>query len=215
MGEKKYIWDLETAPIADELLVKFKPEFQPDSRLVDPVKIKASIESKETEWKDRAALSGITGRIIAYAGVWDNEEPEVAADENESVLLKRIVEHLQKVLFQGGKAYCFNGFHFDLPVLCMRCAINKIPVYRLFQSYFRGRWSWNESFIDVLSVWVGPYQPVTGHSLKNVALALGVGEKTGNGKDFADLLKTDRDRAIEYAKNDVVLLRKIVAAMGI
>jgi hypothetical protein len=215
MGEKKYIWDLETAPVADELLNKFKPEFLPDSRLVDPAKIKASIEGKEIEWRDKAALSGITGRIIAYAGVWDDEEPEVVADENERTLLLNIVKHLEKVLYQGGKAYCFNGFHFDLPVLCMRCAINKIPVYKVFQTYFRGRWSWNEAFVDVLSVWTGPYQPTAGHSLKNIALALGVGEKSGNGKDFADLLKNDQQKAIEYAKNDVVLLRKIVAAMGI
>ena len=80
---------------------------------------------------------------------------------------------------------------------------------------FRGRFNWNESFIDPKLVWSNYSPDHTGTSLKSVGLALGVGEKTGNGKDFAKLLKENRPEAEQYALMDIELLRGIVQRMGI
>lgn len=207
----KYYWDLETGPESDERLAKMKPEFLPDARLVDPEKIKASIKNKEADWKERAALSAMTGKILAVTLAGNDEEPEFVTGD-EHALIERV---LSEICDPALSVYTWNGANFDIPFLLQRAAINNIPAFKALTTKFRGRYYFCEHFTDALQVWNMSHQHVAGSGLGAVALALGVGEKNGDGKDFAELLKSDPAKAEAYAVNDVNLLRKIVTRLGI
>ena len=52
-------------------------------------------------------------------------------------------------------------------------------------------------------------------SLDTISKHLGVGAKTGNGKDFAKLWIEDREKAIAYLRNDLELCREISKKLGV
>lgn len=209
------MFDLETGPLPEEQLLPIMPEFEASRVLKDPDKIKADLEAKKAAWLDSAALKATTGRVIAFSICHDDQEPEFHCTPDEKTMLEILAHELKMTIGLGGKAYAYNAFGYDLPFMCARCAAHEIPAFKNFTVNYRGRWSWNEAFIDPMQVWVGPGQRHDGASLKAVAYALGVGLKTGDGKDFAKLLRDDPIAAKQYSLNDVLLLRGVVAKLGI
>ncbi len=213
MKRERYFWDLESSALPeDKLLI---PEFEPAKNLRDPEKIKADIADKRAAWLESCALRATTGRIIAFSSAWDDDEPTFSCSPDERTMLDILVHDLTQVISLGAKAYAWNSGGFDAVFLAQRCAVHGIHAFKSFMVNYRGRWSWNEAFIDPMQVWCGPYQRSDGASLKNVAYALGVGLKTGNGKDFAKLLQDDPVAAKAYAISDCNLLRGVVRKMGI
>jgi hypothetical protein len=214
---KKFYWDLETSPLDDEqLLNKLMPDFTAASNVKDPVKIATAIEEKKKDWLDKTALKAITGKIVAVTMAKDGAEPILAASlEDEKGLIEVILHELKNVISDYSQAYAWNGSGFDLPFLCQRAAVHGVTAFKDLTQQRGARFSWNENLIDPKLVWSNYSPDHTGTSLKSVALALGVGEKSGSGKDFAGLLKTNPDEAKAYALNDVNLLRSIVQRMGI
>lgn len=211
----KLFFDIETSALPLEQLAPIMPKFEAGSNLKDPEKIKAAIESKNQDWLDSAALRATTGEIVAISFCIDDKEPVFMSHTGEAVFLENLQFHFRNAISGGGTVYAWNIFGFDLPFFCQRCAIHGIPAFRQFTTNYRGRWSWHECFVDPMQVWCGPYQRSDGASLKAVGYALGLGLKTGNGKDFAELLKSDPEAAKAYALLDVKLLRGIVEKMGI
>ncbi len=211
---KKLYWDIETEGLPFEQVAKLMPEFEAPGNIKDPDKIKAAIEGKKQDWLGGLALKAITGKIVAVTCVLDDSEPLMKTGE-EKVLIENTVNMLCDVLHNNDAAYAWNGSGFDLPFLCQRAAVYSIPAFAKLTTNVRGRFYWREELIDPKMVWSNYSPDHTGTSLKSVALALGVGEKTGNGKDFAALLKTNPAEAERYALDDVRLLRGIVQRMGI
>jgi|SRR6185503_5500418 len=207
---KAYI-DLETGPADYELLAKLMPQFEPAANLKDPVKIESSIGAKRADWIASAALRSTTGKILAVTMAQDNAEPEFLTGDEATLIDKAV----QELCDPAVTVYGWNLHGFDLPFLCQRAAVHGIKAFPCLTTKFKGRYSWCENLVDAMTVWNMSHQHVSGSGLGAVALALGVGEKSGDGKDFAELLKTDPDKAKEYAVNDVNLLRKIVERMGI
>lgn len=215
MTRKLYL-DCESSALPLEQLPPIMPEFEPAANLRDPEKIKASIADKQTAWLDGAALKPTTGKVIAASMCKDDQKPIfVGSFTDEAGVLGVIYQAIQDTIGQGGQVYGFNIFGFDLPFLAGRCAVHGIPAFKNFTVNYRGRWSWVENFIDPMQIWCGPGQRHDGASLKNVAFALGLGLKEGNGKDFAALLQSDPEAARRYAVNDVELLRGVVNKMGL
>lgn len=212
---RKTYFDLETSGLTESQLLPIMPEFEPDARLKDADKIKQSIEDKKATWLDGAALRPTTGRIIAISICHDDNEPQFSCSPDERTMLDILDHELRQTIGAGGTAYAFNAFGFDLPFFCGRCAIQGIPAFKSFTVNYRGRWSWNEAFIDPMKVWCGPYQRSDGASLKAVAYALGLGLKVGSGMDFAKLLQDDPVAAKAYSVADCNLLRGVVRKMGI
>lgn len=204
-------FDLESSPLPVDQLTKLMPTEFPTGNTKDPEKLKAAIAAKQSEWMDNAALSAATGKIIAVTIAENNNEPEFITGE-EPALIERA---LSEISDPGITVFGWNLHNFDLKFLAQRASVHGIKGFSCLTTVFRGRRSWCEHLIDAMQVWNMAYGHVSGSSLGAVALALGVGEKTGNGKDFADLLKTDPDAARAYAVNDVCLLRKIVERLGI
>lgn len=213
---KKFFWDLETGGLPLDQIEKLMPEFEAAGNIKDPVKIASAIEEKKKDWLDKAALKAITGKIVAVTMANDGAKPILAASlSDEKGIIDVILLELKNVISTNSKAYAWNGSGFDLLFLCQRAAVHGITAFKDLTQQRGARFSWNENLIDPKLVWSNYSPDHTGTSLKSVALALGVGEKAGSGKDFAELLKTNPDEAKEYALNDVNLLRSIVQRMGI
>lgn len=211
--KRKYYWDIETSGLPEETLLV--PEFEPAKNLRDPEKIKTDIADKRTAWLGSCALRATTGKVIAFSSAWDDDEPEFHCTPDERTMLDILDHDLREVISLGGTALAWNGQNFDVPFAVQRMCSHGIPAFKNLTVNYRGRWSWNEAFVDPMQIWTGPYQRSDGASLKAVAYALGLGLKTGNGKDFAELLKNDPIAAKEYAMNDVRLLRGVVEKMGL
>ncbi len=151
---------------------------------------------------------------MAVTSAEDVGEPTMHIGD-EKGLIETTLSLLKDVIHFNASAYAWNGSGFDLLFLCQRAAVHNIPAFAALTVNVKGRFYWREQLIDPKLVWSNYSPDHTGTSLKSVALALGVGEKTGNGKDFAALLKTNPKEAEKYALDDVKLLRGIVQRMGI
>lgn len=212
---KQFFWDLETEGLPFEVVQPLMPEFEAPKNIKDADKIAVALSEKRADWLDKCALRAITGKIVAFTYAWDDEKPEMIVG-NESKIINLAIEKVKSVAIrQPANGYAWNGHGFDLPFLCQRAAVHGVQAFYYLMVYVRGRYYWHESLIDPKLVWSNYSPDHSGSSLKSVAQALGVGEKTGSGKDFAALLKSNPAEAERYALADVTLLRNVVRRMGI
>ena len=212
----KFYFDIETEALPESDILKLMPDFAAGGNVKDPAKIAAQIAEKKADWLDKAALKAITAKIVAVTTAMGDDEP-VMATGDEQTLIAGIVGMIKGVIDQNGQAYAWNGSGFDLPFICQRAAVHDIQAFRDLTVNVRGKFYWHESLIDPKLVWSNYSPDHTGTSLKSVALALGVGEKTGSGKDFAAMLKTNPDEAkrlLNLAQHDVNERWKILKSMA-
>lgn len=210
----KLYYDIETEGLPPEQIAPLMPEFEAGGNVKDTAKIQAQIEEKKKDWLDKTALKAITGKIVAVTIAKGNVEPEFH-DGSEQFLIEFLLRELKAAISLNDNTYAWNAHGFDLLFLCQRAAVHNIQAFADLTSNRGGRFYWREQLIDPKLVWANYSPDHTGTSLKSVSCALGVGIKDGNGKDFAELLKTNPIEAEKYAKNDIALLRGIVQRMGI
>lgn len=209
MSAHTVIFDIETGPLPDSYLDLICPEFEPPSNYKDPEKIAANLAEKKAQWKSRAALSPLTGKVLCI-GVLDIDGTFVVmdGDGDERVVLeqfRKFADHNKDSQIVG-----FNIHSFDIPFLCKRAWKHGIqpcvrPGTRLFSS---DRW------IDLRNVWQMGDKTAEG-SLDAIAKFFGVGAKNGSGADFAALWESDKAAATEYLRNDLNLTRDIAERMGV
>lgn len=168
------------------------------------------------EVMNKAALSAITGRVLAIGYYDTNDEAfEVDAlhpDEvTEAALIIRFWSYVE-----AAPEHCrivgHNIAGFDLPFLIQRSWILGIEVPR---GVIEGRF-FARKFADTMQVWAcGKVGNGSMAKLDDLAKVFGVGSKTGNGAMFAELFEKDRAAAIEYLKNDVAITYAVAKRMGV
>lgn len=206
-------FDLESCPRPREHLFPMIPEFRAPSGWKDEVKIRNNIEEQRAKWLDDAALSPLTGEILA--GVWVGSDREVTiwdADEiGEAELLRRL---FYKFAGSGmGSNYKVCGFNirsFDFEFAVKRAWALKVPLpgglVRL-----NGKWAdmppW---MIDLRDIWSLGERHAVG-DLATIAQFLAVGQKVGHGGEFAGKWRNHETRAEAeaYLRNDGLLLPAI------
>lgn len=207
MSQKTIYFDIETAPLPDTELLSFMPEFEPAKNLKDPDKIKADLEQKKSDWLDKAALSAVTGKVVAVGAIGGAGfcSSCVEAECDEIDIISWLWDWMRTT--SGDTLWVgFNCFGFDLPFLIRRSWKLGLDIPL---SLKRGRY-WGDWLVDAMKLWqLDEFRTETSSSLKAVAQFLGVGTKSGSGKDFDGLLKTDREKAVAYLKNDVELVKRI------
>lgn len=203
------IIDCETSPISRPLLDLIQPEFKAPAGYRDPEKITAHIQAQKEDWIKDAALSPLTGRILCI-GIIDENGFGFFGDDAEETILKRFWAKIARDDYYNWPVIGFNIEHFDLPFIIRRSMKHGIvPSTQVF----RGRYLDNR-FIDLMKLWqCGDYREFI--SLDRLAKFLGVGEKTGSGAEFAGLWEVNRDSALEYLKNDLLLTQKCAQRMGV
>jgi len=205
------IIDIETGPLSRPELAEFVPTFEAPSNWKDAEKIRAYVAEKEADWFQSAALSAVTGRVLAI-GYLDtrNEEIGFFATGDERADLTAFWQHVAPggLLATALVGFCSNRF--DVPFLIRRSWRLSVPVPRAFTG---GRFLPHEC-IDIVDTWRCGVRDDS-ISLDTLARFLGVGRKTGKGADFAALWSTDRAAALEYLTNDLRLTRECAETLGL
>jgi hypothetical protein len=202
------VFDCETGPASEDVLATVKPVFVANKTLKDPEKIAADLAAKELDWREKAALDATTGMVLCIPVADGLASIDVIHAGDEKANIERFWNWLELRLARSEPVVGFNIFGFDLPFLYRRSWILGVEIPRMIR---KGRY-WHEDLIDLMDVWkLGNYDQRI--SLDMLAKSLGLGEKTGNGADFAALWASDREKAISYAKTDVELTRKCAERM--
>lgn len=200
------VLDCETTSLPEDQLALVKPEFLPAKNLKDPEKIRLDLVDKEQAWRDRAALSALTGQILVIGLYHDNSIVEVLQSDERTML-----EAFWRVWGKGGLMVGFACKSFDFPFIFQRSLINNVPVP---EDLWEGRYL-NRRVVDLQERWCCFSNRIEGQSLNAVCQALGLGKKNGNGADFAGLFKADRKAALEYLIQDLTLTMALAKRLGI
>lgn len=206
-------FDIETGPLED--LPPFDRGTVKLGNLKDPVKIAEKIAQAEVEYREKAALSALTGQVLCIGIMEAGEEPALltgdeSSDDREAELLGEFWRLVSLDPSDTWAGHYSNAF--DLPFLYRRSLILGVDVPD-FVINRRGHWS--ESFVDLMDVWrCGDRQLFV--KLDALAAAFGIPGKTAgvDGADFARLWKEERPLAVEYAKNDARVTLEIAMRMG-
>ncbi len=233
------VFDIETGALPDDELAELIPEFgEFDSggvkigNLKDKAKIEAKIEAAREQHEadrekakvkfiDRAALSAVTGRVVAIGylrgdGRTGFDVGDLDPSIREGGLLIRFWRHYLYCRDKKTHLIGFDSNRFDLPFLIRRSWKHgiEVPPMVLAGRYF------DKAFIDLKLEWsCGDYSEFI--SLDKVARFLGVGQKPSDctGADFAKLLASndpaDRKKALSYLHNDLRMTWGVAAAMGV
>jgi uncharacterized protein YprB with RNaseH-like and TPR domain len=212
------LFDVETGPLPESELAALLPPFDPAEvkvgNLKDPEKIAAKIAEAEANHRrdffENAALDPLSGRVVAIGMLrQDTREFVAVGHEDEARTLAEFWSACRAEIVHGSQLVGFNIFQFDLPFLLRRSWKHRVLVPLGLR---RGRY-WCEHLGDLREIWQCGDRMARG-SLDSIAKHLGVGEKTGEGNDFAKLWATDRQQAIAYLRNDLELTAKIAEALG-
>lgn len=211
--ESWLVFDIETRPLPITEL-KAKGLIPPPKlgNLKDPEKIKAKLEEWDLESMETAALDATRSEVcavgyICHTGTVFNGL--IGNDVSEKDLIEIVWNRVRWVLNENGRIIGYNINGFDLPYLIRRSWILGIQPPNL-------RWKngWIDSVVDLMDIWCLNNREDR-ISLDRVAKSLGVGAKNGSGKDFAKLLESDPDKALEYLKNDVQMTLGVARKMGV
>lgn len=199
-------FDIETEGLPEDEL--FIPEFSAPSNYKDADKISANIAEQKAKWKDRTALSPLSGRILCIGLISDGQFHCLSADGDEKLLLQDFNERVKNS--ENSPFIGWNIFGFDLPYIQKRCYFHglKPPIRFDFDAYRTEKW------IDLEHLWNNKNKQEH-TALNTVAKFLRVGEKCGEGKDFGALWHSNKPAAIEYLKTDCTLLEGIAKKMGV
>ena len=196
-------FDIETGPLPDEVLDLVEPVHEPPKTLKDPEKIRQAVADKARKWRDKAALSPLTGEVLAIGVRKEGETTFLLGPEVQ------ILKDFWNVFLSSQPAEWVghNSSAFDIPFLVKRSWFHAIKMPPRVMG-FRG--PNYEKFTDTMVAWgCGAYGPEGRISLDNFAKYLGVGQKNGSGEHFAELYKVNREEALEYLENDLILTEKI------
>jgi hypothetical protein len=171
------------------------PEFEPDARLTDPVKIAASIAGKREKWIEKAALSPVTGRIVAVGILQEDGQQQLHIDmEDEGGLLMYFWRYYLANLTTDMVG--FNCKNFDLRFIYLRCIALDVPI----PATFRPSRYFDDRFIDLMEEYqCGDRTEYI--SLDMLARWLGVGSKSGDGAMFYKMNRPDQEKYLAQDLN--------------
>ena len=202
-GMKTVFFDIETGPLPEQELDDFEPVFDPPRNIKDPEKIRAALAKKSSEWRERAALSPLTGEVLAIGMRVGGENTLLLGDEKDVLTsFWNAWEKIKPAWWVG-----HNVLSFDLPFIVRRCWRHDIAIPYLART---GKGRFDDCFVDTMQLWgCGVFGPEGRVSLDNFAKHLGIGAKNGSGANFARLLKEDDAAALEYLEKDLELTEQV------
>jgi hypothetical protein len=210
-------FDIETAPLPLEQIKSQMPEFvESEVKLgnrKDPDVIRQYLDDARQkhieQWIARAALSPLTGSIVAIGWLKDNGASSIMM-EGEFDELTMIEAFFALYQSQYGARWIgFNIARFDLPFLVRRAWTYGIPVPPIFNGRYPA-----SCFVDLMQLWqMG--DPKEFISLDRLARYLGLPGKSMDGSAFAALRYENPDTAIEYLRNDLELTQSVAEKIGL
>ncbi len=199
-------FDIETEALPDKELEHDLPFFEAPSTWKDPQKIAAYVDKKRLEYVEKAALSPLTGRVLAIGVQSDKDGPGVF-EGNEGNLLEtfwQYFRHNNEAQWVG-----HNTHSFDWPFLIKRSWKLGITVPSGIKD---GKW-YRPNLRDTMEMFTGGSYGER-ISLDRLGRFFGVGSKGGkSGAHFAETYHNDKPAAIEYLYNDLALTQAVFERM--
>ncbi len=204
----------------DESAVKYGNAKKPETRAPILAKAKedhaaavaaypATVEAAKAEFIDRAALSPITGRVLAVGLRRLGGPPIIIGHDNEAALLANWWQIAASVIESGEQIVGFNSNGFDLPFLVRRSWMLGVDIPA---GMMDGR-PFHRSFVDLMQVWgCGAREFV---KLDVLAAVFGVTRKSGSGAEYAKLWAEDREAALEYLATDLLVTCELARKMRV
>jgi hypothetical protein len=215
---KTIFFDVETGALPESEIAAMMPPFDPaevkTGNLKDPDKIAAKLAEAEAnhrrEFFERAALDPLTGRVLAIGLLHlAGGQFHAIGHDDEAQTLREFWAACRGEMGRVHQMVGFNTWQFDLPFLLRRSWKHRVDVPFGIR---RGRW-WGDEMVDLRDYWQLGDRQARG-SLNSIAKHLGLGGKYGDGKDFAELWRSDREKAVAYLRNDVELTARIAGVLG-
>ena len=212
-------FDLETSPDREKALAIIPPFLESDVKIGNlgpekaAEKIAAAKASHEADWLDRAALKPECAIILAIGIQGDKTTIlHVKESKSEAAMLKTFWDIFTDSQKTNAQWAGWNILQFDLPFLVLRSRILGVQVPNGLRT---GRYWSNSIFIDLMDEWLcGRNKNDVKCSLGYVAKALGVGEKSGDGSDFAVAYHRNPEKALDYLRNDLKLTAGVAEILG-
>lgn len=202
--------DIETGPLPDGELSEFAPKFKPPGNYKDPEKIEAKRIEHMDKVREGAALSPLTGRVLAIGFKRSSaSDVTILMDEDEASMLREFTDMFSRVT-DGTHFVTFNGNTFDWPFIIKRCWRHRIdfPFHRLRNGRYWGSFS-----VDLREVWGMGDRQASGN-LDQVCRMFGLSGKTGSGDQFHSLIQQGLlSEARDYLVNDVLITHDLAKIM--
>lgn len=209
------VFDIETGPRPWEEIEQYWDESSVKlGQLKDPAKIQEKIEIERVEFLEKAALSPITGKVLAIG--YRRADKYLIDDRPEALQLKQFWQNAAKALGDRTTMVGHNIYGFDLPFLVRRSWVLGIPVPAGMIDKDR---YWHSIFVDTMVRWTcGKYGEWC--KLDTLGRLFCVGQKPDgiDGADFHRLWhgnQAERKKAKEYLRNDLDLTWAVALRMGI
>ena len=199
-------FDIETEGLGMKELQDDLPWFEAPKTYKDPEKIAAYVEKKRQEYVEKAALSPVTGRVLAI-GIKSVKDGQGGFEGAEDYLLAEVWKdfRLNSEAQWGGH----NTHNFDWPFLIKRSWKLGISVPSGIKD---GRW-YRANLRDTMEMFCGGSYGER-ISLDRLARFFGVGSKGGkSGAHFAETYHNDKKAAIEYLYNDLDMTQAVYERM--
>lgn len=211
---KTIVFDIETIPQNEQLLLARAPDFRPAANLKDPEKIKASILEKKERYLADAALHWTTAEVVLI-GLGDGVEFKALHGDEKSIVTSFLAQACE-ALIDGCKVGGHNVKGFDLPMLINRARVLGATIPPGIMDFWKGRPQWADNIFDTLEILsFGNKQDREGCGVEDVCRSMGIKGKTGRGSDFPALWKSDREAAIAYNQQDVTAEIEIARMCGL
>ena len=200
-------FDIETEALPGEELEHDLPFFEAPKTYKDPEKIAAYVEKKRLDYVEKAALSPLTGRVLAI-GVSSEKDGQGVFEGEEEYLLSefwKYFRHNNEAQWVG-----HNTHNFDWPFLIKRSWKLGVSVASGIKD---GRW-YRPNLRDTMEMFCSGGGYGDRISLDRLARFFGVGSKGGqSGAHFAKTYHNDKPAAIAYLYNDLAMTQAVFERM--
>ncbi len=177
--------------------------------------------SPEESYKMKAGILAEFGKIICIstAFFYENEQKETCLKmksvygDNERILLQEFVKLCDK-MYLHQKQFQFGGHNikeFDIPFICRRLLINRLPLPEYLQ--LQDKRPWDVKMFDTLAWWkFGDYKNyISLHLLANV-LGIPTSKTDMDGSMVQEVYYKEKDlqRIVDYCQRDVVVTANVI-----
>jgi len=204
------IYDIETGPLPLENIEAFLPKREAPTNYGEEAAAKYVARHRKKDI-EKAALSAMTGKVLAIGYLHPDDQLEILeCDADEATLLRAFWAYFTRdVIHQRIHTFGFNNLDFDLPFLLTRSqtldVLETVPPEVLNYHKFR---YYSDHHHDIRNLLFGELAKA---SLGTVANFFGTKhQKSGQGKDFAELWATNKQAAREYCANDIRVTEDVV-----
>ena len=213
--------DIETLPCSDPAMIEeITAGVKPPGNLKKEETIAAWWASDGDQAKKDAiaktSFDGMYGRIACICAAVDDEEPVEFSNDDERLMLlefnRWLFDTLDVELYERHTAnnvtFCGHNLGaFDLPFIKHRSIIHQVKPHPKLLKAMNAK-PWDGCIADTMLMWSS--DPHKRGSMDRLCKALGIQGKDGfDGSMVADTWPVDRNKVIEYCKDDVKRSRNI------